>query len=495
MVTNANASRAIPYAHSWARGPVLPRGRWVRAAYVSIDIFFICANALGIFLLRFERDWLSALLWGSGTGSLHSAQNFANPYFAFLLLYTVLMVFALQSQDLYRTARTRSRADETVAVFKAVLFATLLLTAFIYLSNVKTISRLVVGATGVLNVLTLAAWRIAKRTLIRRRVAAEIGARNVLIVGAGATGQELARFLAERKELGYVVKGFLDADSSADARVLGRVSDLSRVARASFVDEIFITLPADRDSVREVLLEARRNRWCVRLVPELYEGFGWRAPLEYLGDFPVMDLHREPIPALGLLAKRAADVLLSAIALVALAPVFAAVAVAIKLDSPGPVFYRSLRVGKKGRRFLCFKFRSMVSNADALKDGLRDRNERQGPLFKITDDPRVTRVGHFLRKHSLDEFPQFWNVFLGDMSLVGPRPHPVDDCDRYELEHLRRLDVTPGLTGLWQVYGRKQSSFERALSLDLEYIETWNLWLDLKIALLTVPALFQSAGD
>jgi lipopolysaccharide/colanic/teichoic acid biosynthesis glycosyltransferase len=198
---------------------------------------------------------------------------------------------------------------------------------------------------------------------------------------------------------------------------------------------------------------------------------------------------------LGLAVKRVLDVMGSALGLLLLWPLFALIALAIKLDSSGPVFYRSPRVGKKGRKFTCYKFRSMVSNADALKAALRHRNERQGPTFKISHDPRVTRLGGWLRKYSLDELPQLWNVLTGDMSLVGPRPHPTDDFAQYSLEHLRRLDVTPGITGLWQTSARRDPSFERNLALDLEYIENWNLWLDFRILLKTIPAVVAGHGE
>jgi exopolysaccharide biosynthesis polyprenyl glycosylphosphotransferase len=244
-----------------------------------------------------------------------------------------------------------------------------------------------------------------------------------------------------------------------------------------------------------VALEARRQRLDVKVVPELYDGLACRAPLEYLGDFPVMSLHREPIPVLGLLVKRTLDVVAALAGLLLLSPLLAVIAMAIKLDSSGPVFYRSPRVGKKARKFTCYKFRSMVSNADALKGALRHLNERHGPTFKISHDPRLTRLGGLLRQFSLDELPQFWNVLQGDMSLVGPRPHPTDDFDQYSLEHLRRLDVTPGITGLWQVSARRDPSFERNLALDLQYIENWNLWLDLRILLKTIPAVMAGHGE
>jgi exopolysaccharide biosynthesis polyprenyl glycosylphosphotransferase len=242
------------------------------------------------------------------------------------------------------------------------------------------------------------------------------------------------------------------------------------------------------------VFEARQNHLAVKIVPEMFDGPGWHAPIRYVGNVPVMELLREPISAPGLVIKRAADMLSAGVGLVALAPVLALLAVAIRLDSPGAVLYSSWRIGKKGRKFRCYKLRTMVANADELKDELRDRNERDGPCFKMFNDPRVTRVGSWVRKYSLDELPQLWNVLKGEMSLVGPRPHPLDDFERYQLDHLRRLDVKPGITGLWQVYARRDPSFERNMRLDLEYIETWSLWLDAKILLKTMPVVLRGAG-
>ncbi|MGC2768811.1 MAG: sugar transferase, partial [Candidatus Acidiferrum sp.] len=200
------------------------------------------------------------------------------------------------------------------------------------------------------------------------------------------------------------------------------------------------------------------------------------------------------IPAVGLMIKRFLDLTFSAVALLLTAPLFALLAVLIKCDSPGSVFYASDRVGLKGRRFKCYKFRTMVEDADLQKQKLRDSNERNGPFFKLANDPRITRIGRLLRKTSLDELPQLVNVLRGQMSLVGPRPHPVDDYELYSIEHLRRLDVSPGLTGLWQVTARKDPSFETNMALDLEYIENWSLGLDLKIMLKTIPAVLRSEG-
>jgi lipopolysaccharide/colanic/teichoic acid biosynthesis glycosyltransferase len=197
---------------------------------------------------------------------------------------------------------------------------------------------------------------------------------------------------------------------------------------------------------------------------------------------------------IGLFLKRIMDIVLSTIVLVLLWPLMLVIAMVIKLESPGGVIYPSLRVGKKGRRFVCYKFRTMVSGADEFKDNLRGLNQRRGPFFKIADDPRVTRLGRFLRKYSLDELPQFWNVLKGDMSLVGPRPHPLDDVERYSPWHHGRLDVKPGLTGLWQVTARADPSFETCMVLDLGYIRSWNLLLDCRILMRTIPAVLAGEG-
>jgi exopolysaccharide biosynthesis polyprenyl glycosylphosphotransferase len=453
-----------------------------RVASLAGDLLLVCANGAVVFYLRFFRE-----------GHVEPGVSITH-YLAFLALYAALVGVFCQNQGLYQTWRSTGPLDESFSILKAVFLATLLLTAFIYLSGDKTISRLVVGFSGVLNAVTLPAWRFWKREIVKHRVASGKDGRHVLIVGAGDVGRALARHFEENKYLGYVVKGFLEQDGKNGTGVIGGIDDLHRLALMHFADEIFITTPSERDLVARVVLEARQYHLDVKVVPEMFDGLGLRAPIRYVGDFPVMELLREPIPAFGLLVKRIVDVSGAALGLVALAPVFALLAIAIRLDSPGSAVYSSSRMGRKGRKFPCYKFRTMVANADEIKDGLRHMNERDGPFFKITNDPRLTRIGGFLRRYSLDELPQLWNVFKGEMSLVGPRPHPLDDYEQYRLEDLRRLDVKPGITGLWQVYGRRDPSFEKNMTLDLEYIETWSLWLDIKILLKTLPAAASGSG-
>jgi len=463
-----------------------------RAAYVAMDFALVCLGGASAFWLRFGI----ATPFGAGSLALNeiSSQVATRAYAGFLVLYAALIVLACMGQDLYRTAREQSAIGESLEVAKAVFLATGLLVVFIFTTGNKEISRLVVACAGTLNIFALAGWRHAKRRYVLSRAARGKGLSRVLIVGAGKMGKALAAWFGENRELGYNVCGFLDPHPNGDARVLGSVHELRRVALAQFVDQLFITLPADRELVKEVFLEARRLRLNLNVVPDLYDGLGWRAPVQTIGGFPVIELHGQPIPVLGQAVKRAMDLLGAFLGIVVTFPILALGALWIRLDSPGPVFYSALRVGKKGRKFRCYKLRTMVTEAEAQKEQLRGANERNGPFFKMENDPRITRCGRWLRRYSIDELPQLLNVLLGEMSLVGPRPHPLDDFERYGIEHLRRLDVKPGVTGLWQVRARSDPSFETNMVHDLEYIEKWSLRLDLNILLRTISVVFEGGG-
>ena len=329
---------------------------------------------------------------------------------------------------------------------------------------------------------------------IRRGPRARGGMRNVLIVGAGGLGQRLANYLEKHPEMGRSVCGFLDDRKVAGKGVMGRTSDLAELARAAFVDEVILAAPHDRELTLRVLHTAQQLRLDVKMAPDLF-GCEPMRETEQIGDMPLISLHEERLPVAGLMLKRLLDVAGAGVALIFLAPVLAVLAMLVRLDSPGPVLYAALRAGRKGRAFRCYKFRTMVRDADGLKEKLRERNRRQGPFFKITDDPRITRVGRWLRRYSLDELPQLWNVLKGEMSLVGPRPHPLDDFSEYTIEHLPRLDVTPGMTGLWQVTARRDPSFQTGMKLDIEYIHRWSLGMDLRILLRTAGVVLRGSGE
>ncbi len=329
---------------------------------------------------------------------------------------------------------------------------------------------------------------------IRRGPRARGGMRNVLIVGAGGLGQRLANYLEKHPEMGRSVCGFLDDRKVAGKGVMGRTSDLAELARAAFVDEVILAAPHDRELTLRVLHTAQQLRLDVKMAPDLF-GCEPMRETEQIGDMPLISLHEERLPVAGLMLKRLLDVAGAGVALIFLAPVLAVLAMLVRLDSPGPVLYAAQRAGRKGRAFRCYKFRTMVRDADGLKEKLRERNRRQGPFFKITDDPRITRVGRWLRRYSLDELPQLWNVLKGEMSLVGPRPHPLDDFSEYTIEHLPRLDVTPGMTGLWQVTARRDPSFQTGMKLDIEYIHRWSLGMDLRILLRTAGVVLRGSGE
>jgi exopolysaccharide biosynthesis polyprenyl glycosylphosphotransferase len=470
------------------RGRTLTHGVHVQVAYVAID-------AVAVFFSGTLAFCLHSGAWHS-VAELHQLfqGSVGQKYFGIFLLYAALVVLACASHDLYRTPRDRAFSDELLRVTKAVGIASVLLVLFIFTSAYKDMSRLIMLSMAAQSLVCLSGWRYLKRKIVLRRTLEGIGVSRVLIVGTESMGRALASWFREHRHLGYTVCGFLDTHRNGDDRVLGTIGDLRSVALAHFVDELFVTLPADKEIVKETFLEARRLGINLHVIPDIYDGLGWRATLHKIGGFPVMDLHEHPIPALGLAIKRVIDTIGSLLLLILTAPILALAALWIHLDSPGPAFYVATRVGWKGRKFPCYKLRTMVMEADEQKDALRSLNERNGPFFKMEKDPRITRCGRWLRKFSLDELPQLWNVLIGHMSLVGPRPHPVDDFLRYDLEHLRRLDVKPGITGLWQIKARRDPSFETNVALDLEYIENWNLLLDLRILFSTVPALFRGEG-
>jgi exopolysaccharide biosynthesis polyprenyl glycosylphosphotransferase len=470
------------------KNPSSFRGRRVQAVYVVIDALCITTSAILAFLLRFPPASLHELLRPSALIGMD------HRYGAFLLLDIALILLFCRTERLYRTPLELPFLAESFSIAKATAYATLLLISFVDLSAAHAISRAVILISAVFNIVAFVAWRYAKRRHIIRRIERGAGARNALVIGAGTIGQALATAFDNQKLLGYRFVGFLDSNRSLDARTLGMVSDLDRVARTHFVDDVFITIPSARDLVKEITLCARRFHFSVNVIPDLYDGLAWNAPLRHVGRFPVMEIHSMPIPVAGLAAKRVIDLCLAAIGLTLTAPLIAAVAVLIRRDSLGPAFYCSPRVGRKGQIFNCYKLRTMVNNANQLKPSLRSRNELDGALIKIADDPRITRIGRVLRAYSLDELPQFWNVLKGEMSLVGPRPHPVDDFDLYQLDDLRRLDVKPGMTGLWQVAGRRDPSFHTSMRLDLEYIENWNLRLDLRLIWRTFASVLRAEG-
>jgi exopolysaccharide biosynthesis polyprenyl glycosylphosphotransferase len=286
----------------------------------------------------------------------------------------------------------------------------------------------------------------------------------------------------------------LPADVSAPS---GLISELESLILSEAVDEVFITLPLDRygNMIESIVQLCQEQGIVVRVEADLSAWTPARPYIGELGGVPLVSIRSVPRDGWQIFLKRLTDVIGSAALLLALAPLLAVVALLIKLDSRGPVLFKQERVGLNKRRFQLLKFRTMTEDADQQQDVLEHLNEAAGPVFKIRDDPRITGLGKVLRRYSIDELPQLFNVLRGDMSLVGPRPLPVRDVNRIHLRwHKRRFSVKPGVTCLWQVNGRSDVNFDRWVQMDLEYIDQWCLGLDLKILIKTVPVVFRGTG-
>jgi exopolysaccharide biosynthesis polyprenyl glycosylphosphotransferase len=473
--------------------------RGMARLWMILDVITILVSAALATLYEFQTGplagakgfWRGTLIHGHSMGIL----------LALLCGFICALIMISRRLHLYIPTRLTSLLHEQRLSVQACFISGLLLTGTLYLIHAEDIPRSIVLITVGLVTITLSLRRMLYRFLIYRRFDRGVGTRNVLIVGTGPEAHALRHHLESIPHLGYTFKGFIDFPGAGSRMkttsgdVVGTLDTLFQNVRKQFVDEIFFTTSSERGIVQDVLNQARRHGVDLRVVPDMYDGLTWSSPIEYIGQFPTIPLHSGHAPEVRLLLKRVLDFVLSSLIMIVISPLLLAIAIAIKLDSRGPVFYSSERIGKKGRVFNCTKFRTMVLDAEKRRADVMHMNEREGVLFKVSNDPRVTRLGRFLRKYSLDELPQFFNVLRGDMSIVGPRPPLPCEVREYKLSNLRRLDVTPGITGLWQVQARQDPSFDNYISLDVAYIEKWSLWLDLKIILRTIGVVLAGTGS
>jgi len=471
--------------------PLVHGQRWNLARQVSADFVLIILTFVAVHHLT----GLLEFAIHHDPGALLRAEPVLTAGPGLVLLYGALFTLLGFSERLYHPETVHAPQRERLVLGKVVFWSAALIFAALRWSGPHLISLTTLAASAPLNFLIMLAWRNHWRRVPAQPAQSGLDVRNVLIIGAGKFGRKLAAHMSKDITGRHVVMGFLDEDEPVGGDVKGRVEDLARIVRTDFVDEIILTAPQQPDVARRVIREARRNQIDVKVVPDLF-GFEPDDSLvfEKFGNIPVLTLREERLPTFCLFLKRTVDAVTAGATLAFAAPLLTIIALVIKFESPGPVLYQAHRVGLKGRRFRCYKFRTMSVDADKLKAHLRAHNERQGPFFKMVNDPRITRAGRFLRRYSLDELPQLWNVVRGEMSLVGPRPHPLDDYERYDLGDLQRLGVPPGLTGLWQVTARRDPSFERGLALDLEYIRSWSLWKDFQILCKTVSVVLRGSG-
>jgi exopolysaccharide biosynthesis polyprenyl glycosylphosphotransferase len=424
----------------------------------------------------------------------------------FVVLIAVLLAWHLIFSlcGFYQSKRLSTLAPIIVDALKATTLAAI---ALIVMAKVFRISMVTVTFVAVFWLLTssvIVIARVAVRYVLGKIRLRGRNLRNVLILGSNSRAVEFARRIESKPELGYRILGFVDDDWPGRQEFLrsgyslcSNFKDLSEYLRRNVIDEVGIYLPLRScyEHISQVAALCEQHGIMMRFASDMFNLKIARSRVADLDGDAHITAHSGSLDGWPILMKRALDILVSFVLLVLFVPLFAVVALLIKFESNGRVLYRQERIGLNKRRFLIYKFRTMVPNADKMLSELETLNEVAGPVFKIKNDPRLTRIGGFFRRTSIDELPQLLNVLKGDMSLVGPRPLPVRDYEGFNEDwQRRRFSIRPGITCLWQVNGRSSISFERWMQLDLQYLDEWSFWLDLKILARTVPAVLKGSG-
>ena len=425
-------------------------------------------------------------------------------YAVFFSTYLIFWVYLSNSFRLYASKRLIGFRYEAWDVGKTTLLCLIIATLPAFFIRQYPLSRMFLLYLWPLQAGVLILFRfIVRETLkyIRRR---GHNFRQVLIIGRNSRASQIAKKIKDSPEYGLRILGFIDAtdnengaNSSCDVKLMGNLEDLETILKEQVVDEVLVTLPFKSfySEIEGVVHLCENVGVEVKIPLELFSLRLAKNTISHYEDIPFIDFYTSPKMNLQLIAKRLIDAMVSSVMLIFLSPLFGVVSLLIKATSEGPVFFKQQRVGYNGRFFNCLKFRTMIDNAEELQKPLLGLNEMDGPVFKIKNDPRITKVGRILRKTSIDELPQLINVLKGDMSLVGPRPPIPNEVDQYDGEDRRRLSIRPGITCIWQVSGRTAIPFEKWMELDRQYIDNWTLWLDLKIMAKTIPAVLKGSGE
>lgn len=402
----------------------------------------------------------------------------------------------------YRLYERQTRAiatasfDEISNLFHALLAGSLLfLLAAQALRRVTEVSVYTPIEAALFLAIAVVAVPLARAAVRTWLLPSVIHPRRAVIVGAGDAGQLVARKIEAHREYGLEVVGFVDDDPQGEDGLLGRTADLTRLVDELDIDWVILAFSrAPYEQTLELVRGVRRPDVHVSIVPNFFELFASNATIEDLEGVPVVSLPPMRFSRTVRMVKRGFDIAASAAGLIVLSPLLAITALAVRIDSRGPVFFRQTRHGRGGRHFQMVKFRTMDDGAERRRFEIAELNEITGPIFKVKEDPRITRVGAVLRKWSIDELPQLWNVLRGEMSLVGPRPFVIHESEQIAGWAARRLETTPGITGLWQVLGRNDLPYEEMVKLDYVYVTNWSLWWDIKILCQTVPVVLARRG-
>ncbi|MCC6166062.1 MAG: sugar transferase [Caldilineaceae bacterium] len=492
---------SVPKRSSTQLEPLSPLAAWARRVdsshwkywLVGGDMLLILVAFLAAYVLRYELQWFRAV------DPVFQVDIWA--YVPFALAMLIILPISFRFSGVYPYRRGRSLIEETYTIATATTAGVMVLIIASLFFRPLLYSRLIFFYTAVLVTLLLGFSRFAIQLAFSHLRRYGVGVKRMLLVGAGDVGRMVLRNVAARPDFGYRMIGFLD-DNPAKGftdigpyRALGPVENLSQVLESEQVDTVVICLPwQSHRMIQRLLRTCETSRVRAQVVPDIFQATKNQVYVEQLNGIPLISTRELSIQGWNLLIKRASDLVLGTLLALVSMPLWLLIVAAIKLDSRGPILYSQTRIGKNGVPFRCFKFRSMVEDADELRHTLGEMNEASGPLFKMRDDPRRTRVGRMIRRFSLDELPQVLNVMRGEMSLVGPRPNLPQEVEQYQEWHRRRLLVSPGITGLWQVSGRSDLTFDEMVLLDTYYVENWNLAMDLSILLRSVPAVLRGRG-
>lgn len=429
-----------------------------------------------------------AYVWRSHLGNVGPASRYLSLLY-FSIPVTLLFFYR---QGLYSEIRFDSTVRIAWKTLLSLILSGIASSAILYLRHASYFSRLLFGYYFLIASGLLLTEKVFLKSMQNYWRSKGYNVRNILVIGAGQKLKLLLDLIKKRPEWGLRIVRVCAYERAS-------LEEIQDILGHEVVDEVYLAFSRSFQGICDtgkLLGMIERFGKVIKVIINLDEEFQIsRVDFCRLGDMPALAFYSKTLDPDQLLIKRAMDLTGSFIGLLLTLVLFPFIALAIKLDSPGPIFFKQTRVGLNGRKFEIYKFRSMSADAEAKKVELLAKNIHQGPIFKLENDPRITRMGHFLRRTSLDELPQFWNVLKGDMSLVGTRPPTPDEVERYQAWHYRRISIRPGMTGLWQVSGRnKIQDFDKIVEMDLRYISKWNIWLDLRILLKTFWVVWQLSG-
>ncbi|GAB4428834.1 MAG: sugar transferase [Chloroflexi bacterium OHK40] len=465
------------------------------------DQALIFAGFAIAYWLRYEADWpepFDRIVFEVTTQN----QVAFGAFLPILLPLMLLLALRFAARGLYRLPPRVGLYDQLSNIVGSTLTGISLLIVFVFLYKPFYYSRLIFIFAGAAIIILLSAWRLLLAGVRHWQWSRGIGRERVLVVGGTGLGQEVMSAIAASPGLGYSLVGYLDDRPIVENgrathvfRHLGHVDELARAIAHSGAQQVILALPFwEQGRLPELVATCQRLGVGYQLAPDFYQLSFDRVDMLQICGVPLLRPKEIRLRGANLLIKRATDVGVVLLTAPFTLPLALLIALIVRLDSPGPVLFRQTRVGKDGQLFTCLKFRTMVPDAEARKADLVAHNEADGPLFKMRDDPRITRVGRFLRRSSLDELPQLWNVLRGEMSLIGPRPALPEEVASYEPWHRRRLEVMPGCAGLAQALGRSDMSFDEQVRLDIYYAENWSTGMDLRILLMIIPAVIGGRG-